>query len=378
MTRSKNMARSGAWTLAFLGSLAAVGPACAQLAPPPKLLPPTGAKALTPTPMKSLPPAVAAPMAAPAAPKSGWCEDDCLLAPSAPKPIELLAGERASSAFAVTQPGALRIELRATGVPLVLSLRRPDGRIVERAGSGAIVIDDSASAADVARGVLWGVSVRPAQAAPPAAATGMPRAVAKGTLHVQHPAADKAVVRAALAKAAGDAQASAAAQPSKPAAPAVDAAAQARLAQAAYDKQVALRHAAQLTQLKATMPVAALTQMDQRIGLRIQGQTLQQAHAAVPLRPVIATAPSKAAAPSARTAPVVLAAKPIKGGLLVPAAGTGSTQAAATGAKVAAAWWMAGDLPRARAELDRYIARLGLERHECDARSSQRSGWRSP
>jgi hypothetical protein len=310
---------SGGFGFALMCSMAAIGPVQAQLAPPPRLLPS----------IKAPPPTVATPATAP--PKAGWCEDDCLLAPGTPKPIELLAGERASSAFAVTQPGALRIELRATGAPLVLSLRRPDGRMVEREGSGAIVIEDNASAADIAKGVLWGLSVRTAQAAPSAKAARSPRAVAKGSLGVQHPTADKAVVRAALAKAAGDAEASAAAQPRMPAPPAVDAAAQTRLAQAANDKQVALRHAAQLTQLKATVPVAALAQMDQRIGLRLQGQTLQQAQAAVPPRPVIATAVDSSATSSLRAAPGAIPAKTIKGGLLVPAAPTGSTQAAATG-----------------------------------------------
>jgi len=310
---------SGKYALALVYSTAAIGPAQAQLAPPPPKVLPS---------IKAPPPLTATPVAA--APKPGWCEDDCLLAPGAPKPIELLAGERASSAFAVTQPGALRIELRATGVPLVLSVRRPDGRMVEREGSGAIVIDDSASAADIARGVLWGVSVRVAKDTPPSG-TGVPRAVAKGSLSVQHPAADKAAVSAALGKAAAAAKLSAAAQPSKPAAPAVDVATQAKLAQAAYDKQVALRHAAQLTQLKATVPSAALVQMDQRIGLRLQGQTLQQSFAAVPLRPLSAAAPSTSTAPTSLAMPVAVPAKSIKGGLLTPAAATGSTQAAATG-----------------------------------------------
>ena len=247
-----------------------------------------------------------------------------------PKPFELLAGERDSSGFAVTQPGAVRIELRASGVPLVLSLRRPDGRIVEREGSGTIVIDDSASAADIARGTLWGVGVRAAKEAPPAGA-GKPRAVAKGTLGVQHPAADKAAVSAALAKAQADAKASAAAQPRRPAVPAIDAQAQARQAQAAHDKQVALRHAAQLTPLKATVPAAALAQMDQRIGLRIQGQTLQQAYAAVPLRLVSTKALNASTSPTSLSTPVALPAKAVKGGLLVSAKGTGTTQAAATG-----------------------------------------------
>ena len=311
MKRS-TMTMRAACAAALIGAVA-LHPAQAQLAPPLKFLPPATVKPAAPTP------------------KPGWCEEDCLIAPDKPLRFELLVGERASSGFAVTKPGAIRVEVQAAGAPLVLSLRRPDGRLVERQGSGRIVIDDAATAADIARGVLWGVGVRAAQEAPPAPAgavttRGGPRAAAGGTLSVQHPPADPAVVAAALKKASAETQAKAAQQP-KPAAPVVDAQAQARLAQAAHDKQVAASHAATLGKLQATVPPAAFAQINQRIGLRLQGQTLQQASAAVPVKAITA---------KALNAPVTLAApgQPLqvaKPGLLAPKTSAGSTQSAATG-----------------------------------------------
>jgi hypothetical protein len=242
--------------------------------------------------------------------------------------FEMFAGERASRGFAVTQPGAIKIQLQATGVPLVLSLRRPDGRMIERPGSGQIVIDDTASAADIAKGQLWGIGIRAAQETPraPQSAGVAPmaqRPVASGTLSVQHPAADAARVKAALTQAQADTVKNAAARPA-PSAPQVDARALALQAQAAQDKQVAQKHAASLAQLRPTLPAEVHAQINQRIGLRLNGQTLQQASAAVPVRLVKAGTPG--------TLAITGAPRPIGGGLLTGAkTGIGTTQSASTG-----------------------------------------------
>ena len=304
----------------------------AQLAPPPKLLPPTTLRP-APTPM-------AAPATAPtptATPR--WCEEDCLVGPARPLRFELLASERESSGFAVTAPGPIKIQVQASGVPLVLSLRRPDGRIVERQGSGSIVIDDAASAADIAKGVLWGVSLRAAQEAPTGtAAPGMrmmPLPVAGGTLSVQHPPADMAVVNAALKQASAQAQQQAASR--QPPAPApVDSAAVARQAQAAHDKQVAQKHAAALNTLQANLSPGVHAQINQRIGLRLQGQTLQQASTAVPVQLVKSDAMAKQVALAAPFAQPMTQAK---AGLLKAPVGTGSNKAAATGGGCRSRHW---------------------------------------
>ena len=285
--------------------MTAYHPVQAQLAPVPKLLP----TLVNPAP----------------APASAF-------EPAWPLRFELLLGERESSGFAVTQTGAVHIQLQATGTPLVLSLRRPDGRVIERQGSGQLVIDDTAIAADIAKGVFWGVGIRAVQELPPApvgamTARSMPAAVAGGTLSVQHPLADAAVVSAALKKSAAEAQAKATLAP-KPAATALDAQAQAKLAQTAHDKQVAAGHAAMLSKLQASVPAAAFAQINQRIGLRLQGQTLQQASAAVPVQ-VITAKPVNAQI--RLTAPGSPPPQMTKAGLLTAKGATGSTQAAATG-----------------------------------------------
>ncbi len=310
--------------VAALVIVGAFGPAQAQLAPPPRLLP-----QVKPEPAPAMAP-VAAPRPAPMRAAAGGCEEDCLLGPSRPLRFELLAGERESAGFAVTAPGPIKIQVQAQGVPLIVSLRRPDGRTVERQGSGSIVIDDAASAADIARGVLWGVGVRAAQEAPPLAGDGRrapPRAVAGGTLSVQHPLADAAQVQAVLKRTAAETRQKAAAMPA-PAAPAVDARAQLQAAQALHDKQVAQRHASTLGTLRASLPPPAHAQLNQRIELRLQGQTLQQTSMAAPMQAARAETlaqPAMLAAPGATKGPV-LKTRP----LTAPPA-TGSTQAAATG-----------------------------------------------
>jgi hypothetical protein len=76
------------------------------------------------------------------------------------------------------------------------------------------------------------------------------------------------------------------------------------------------------------LPPAAFAQINQRIGLRLQGQSLQQANAAVPVQLVKAKAMS---APVMLAAPGAQPPQMAKGMMPLPKGGTGSTQAAATG-----------------------------------------------
>ena len=317
---------------------AAFNAAQAQLAPPPKLLPQVTLKR-APTPLQTPLPMAAPTTAQPQTATPRWCEEDCLLGPTKPMRFELQAGERESGGFAVTAPGPIKIQVQASGVPLVLSLRRPDGRIVERQGSGNIVIDDAASAADIAKGVLWGVGLRAAQEAPVGtAAPGMhtmPRAVAGGTLSVQHPPTDAAQVQAAMKRSTAETQQKAASLQA-PAVPMADAQALAQMAQkaqAAHDKQVAQKHAAALNSLRAKLSPEVHAQINQRIGLRLQGQTVQQASTAAPVQMVKSDAMSKQgtlAAPLAQ--PLAQPITQTRPGLLKAPAASDSNKAAATGA----------------------------------------------
>lgn len=211
-----------------------------------------------------------------------------------PLKVELLPREREAHAFYVTQAGPVKVQLRISGASVVLSLRRPDGRVVERTGSGEVVIDDTATAADLARGVVWGIGLRAAQEPPPVPLVpGLkpvpPRPVATGTLLVQHPAASPAALQAGLTKLRAElqprlnaqlVQAKAAKATKAPPPPAMN---PSQAAQALHDKQVAQQHAVLLDRIKGRLPADAVNAVAQRIALRVQGHSLKDAEAQAPL-----------------------------------------------------------------------------------------------
>lgn len=314
----------GRCAVAWCALFAAVA-AHAQLLP---TRPPSSVEPKTTTPLLNAPSARGSvvpslPPAVPAAAAPG-----AAIEPSWPQKVELLAGERSSMVFAVGRPGPIRVTLQASGVALVLSLRRPDGRVVEHQGSGQIVIEDAADAADIARGLFWGVGMRTAQEAPRAAQGVVkgriaPQVVARGSLDVQHPGADAASVKAAAHAMQSQAQQPAAPPKAPPGATLAAARAAQQQAQAAHDKEVALRHSTELAKLRPTLAPQVHAQLDQRIALRLQGQTVQQAAAMTPVRLIQGPAAS-----SRRGAGLPMEAS---GGLLVVAGGTGTAQGAATG-----------------------------------------------
>jgi hypothetical protein len=286
------------------------------------LLAAAGAWAQKPAPPLLRGPAVAPPPASQtrleAAPQA--------VVPAWPLRFELLAGEGVSTAFPVTQAGSVNVQVQSSGALLVVLLRRPDGRSVERQGSGSVAIEDMASDADLARGIYWSISIRTAQAVAPTVPQGVvrsraaPQVVATGTITVRQPPVDAARAQAALGQASAKAPQAAAPVPSAPpSAPQV---------QAEHDKAVARQHATQLQALRASMPPEAQTQMQRRIDARLQGQSLQQVNAAQPLRPTLSS-PSLANTSLATTSG--LARPPAAAG---PAAGaaTGTTKSAASGA----------------------------------------------
>lgn len=200
-----------------------------------------------------------------------------------PLKVELLPRERETHVFYVTQAGPVKVQLRSSGTPVVLSLRRPDGRVVERTGSGEMIIDDTATAADLARGVVWGIGLRAAQEPPPApllpgAKPPTLKPLSTGTLLVQHPAANPAALQVGIAKLKADSQPRQiaqlaqvkAAKAAKSASPAATNPSQ--TAQAVHDKQVALQHAALLDRIKGRLPADAVSAVAQRIALRVQGR----------------------------------------------------------------------------------------------------------
>jgi hypothetical protein len=246
------------------------------------------------------------------------------LEPAWPLRFELLHGERRGAAFPVTRSGSVHVEVQSGGAPLILSLTRPDGRSVERQGSGRIVIDHAATDADVARGVYWRISLREAQVG----GKGAVAAVASGQIVVQHPPVDAAKARAAQAQVLQQAQQMAPARPAEAASPQQ----LAQQAQAAHDKSVAEQQLRKLDAMRPTLPVAAHSQLAQRVALRAQGRSLQQADAAAPMRLMAAQGSTAPAQPTKSIGSGPL----LPGGVVMPAGGsTGSTTSkgsAATGA----------------------------------------------
>ncbi len=251
-----------------------------------------------------------------AAPSAGWSSE-----PKWPLQFQLIAGERSSAAFAVTQPGPVRITVQASGAPLIVTLRRPGGRIVERSGTGTLLIEDNAEPADVAAGMFWSVGWRAAKetsrvAVAPVRAGAAVRAVAGGTVTVEHPPVDAA--RADAAYKALQPQADTLAQRAQQQGPAPDLGMVARQAQARYELETAQLHATQLAALSPRLPAEVTSQMNQQINLQLQGQSLAQAQANAPLRLITAV-------PLAVTGKTLVQRPPLLGG------GTSTSQSAATG-----------------------------------------------
>ena len=279
----------------------------------------------SPRPMLRPPPAKAAAPLAPAPSPAGALE------PAWPLSIEIAPGESTGASFVVTRSGPIHITLQAPGGPLVLSLLRPDGRSIERSGSGTVQLDDTASDADIQRGVVWRIGVRTQQAAKPTSVGNVkkaaPPAVAGGSLNVQHPGADPARARAALDAAAKSAQLQQRAKPGAAAVP--DAQQVQRQAQRQLDVDAAQRHAATLAQLRTSLPSDVQSQLQQRITLRLQGQSLQQAANVAPVR--LITGPTV----NTNVAPVKI--KEARGGLLPAPTATGPSTATTSGAATGAA-----------------------------------------
>ena len=149
---------------------------------PPLLKPlPAPPKPLTPT-LDMKPQAPPAPAPAPTA---------------APRQFELTANERMSWVLVIGKPGAVDIQVRASGGPVTVTLTRPNGQTVERSGTGEVRVQTQATEQDIGGGQIWILGVR----APAGVAAGLKAAdrevkadlsvVARGTVVVSHPPGDQ-------------------------------------------------------------------------------------------------------------------------------------------------------------------------------------------
>lgn len=309
---------------------APVAPAPPAAVPPAP--PPAAAPSLAVTPMRALPlqvapavmPAQPAPVVNPSSP------DEAVLAPY-PRGFDIAPGARRYDGFAVGQPGPVRVMVRSAQ-PVVVALRRPDGRRVERTGSGDLAIDDVASDADVRQALFWGVSIQPQ----------MPGSGAQGQIMVTAPPADPQAVRAALERGrqagAQQAQAAIGQAPASGFDPAVALAAQQR----ELDQQALARHNAALRQIQAQLHPDTAAVMTQAQQARVQGQTLAQAQGAMVndtrIARLAASGASMAAAPAGNavvapargrllTAPGAAPAPDVPGGMATAQGGGAPAQA---------------------------------------------------
>jgi hypothetical protein len=198
--------------------------------------------------------------------------------PRWPQKFDLGLGERHGYEFSVGQPGRIAVTVQWQGVPLIVTLVKPGGGVVEKQGVGSASIEYKAIDEDVRKGVLWRVSLRAAQEQKPVGAQGVGpvkvelKSVATGNVSVLHPPAD---LQRAQAEVTARAQAANARHQAmvkqRPVVSGPEAAAQ---WQVALNKTVALRHTALLDQLKGKIPADVHQKVTQQIALRAQGKPM--------------------------------------------------------------------------------------------------------
>ncbi len=109
--------------------------------------------------------------------------------PTFPQPFTVQGPESDAFGFAVTQPGPIQVEVQSQGPPVIVTLQHLASAPTSQQGSGQIRLGHEATPQDVQKSALWVVKIRLAQAGPPAS----------GTVMVQHPPADQAIVQAQTA-----------------------------------------------------------------------------------------------------------------------------------------------------------------------------------
>jgi hypothetical protein len=190
-------------------------------------------------------------------PKSGTPAE-----PKWPHAFELGAGEQTGFGFVAGTPGPIVITVQWTGVPLIISLAKPGGGSVDQQGAGLATLRYNASAEDVKKGQVWTVSIRLAQEAPKTNGGTTPnlidrptrmelKALAKGSVTVQHPTGDLNRAQAEVKARAGQVQ------PPKPQAALLPQMDQLALRQSVHHQQQVARQAKLLEQVRPKLSAEA-------------------------------------------------------------------------------------------------------------------------
>jgi hypothetical protein len=168
--------------------------------------------------------------------------------PAWPQPFRIVEGQSVGFGFIVTQPGPIVVTATSQGAPIVVRVSGPATQILQQAGSGAVKVAYTATAADVQKSSIWLVRIAAASGTQPPKGS-LPRTVATGTVRVEHPFGNPSIAAAELQR-----RLSAPAQRTP-----VKAALNASALSAAYAQQVASRQAAQLQQLMKSVATTART-----------------------------------------------------------------------------------------------------------------------
>jgi len=121
--------------------------------------------------------------------KPGLAGQPAAQMPTFPQQFAVQGPESDSFGFAVTQPGPIAVEVQSQGPPIVVTLQHLASSPMTQQGSGQVRLNYEVTPQDIQKSVLWIVKVRLAQTGPPAS----------GTIMVQHPPADQAIVQAQTA-----------------------------------------------------------------------------------------------------------------------------------------------------------------------------------
>ncbi len=126
-------------------------------------------------------------------PKSGAPGQANAQLPKFPKKFDVQGPESDSFGFAVTQPGAIVVDVQAQGAPVVVTLQSQGGQPIKQQGTGAIKLSYNVTPQDVQRSILWHVQVRAWCEDDCLKAAQRPRAA--GSVMVQHPPVNQALVQ---------------------------------------------------------------------------------------------------------------------------------------------------------------------------------------
>jgi hypothetical protein len=110
-------------------------------------------------------------------------------APTFPQKFQVQGPESASFAFGVTQPGPIEVQVNSQGPPVIVTLQHLASPPITQQGVGQVRLSHPVTAEEIQKSALWVVKVRLVQPGPPV----------NGTIMVQHPPTDQAMVQAQAA-----------------------------------------------------------------------------------------------------------------------------------------------------------------------------------